>query len=240
MARSNPIRLKDARSALDELMRDPEQTERAFEIAEALAGNQPLRLLRRVRRAPGGERLLRERPAFDESTCDLREVAKLPEGSFGREFAGWMLDNQFTPGLMHRETTARDADVAYIGRRLMQVHDFWHVLTGYNRDPVGELGVLAFSFAQTRSRGIGFIVGMVVWRSLRENWRTSRRLWSPLIPYAWRAYGAGRRAHFLPPLVLEELFARPLEAVRALLGIEPLARSFSPEALPPIAVPARG
>jgi hypothetical protein len=38
--------------------------------------------------------------------------------------------------------------------------------------------------------------------------------------------------------MLEELFPLPLESARALLGIEPLARAFAPEALPPIAAPA--
>jgi ubiquinone biosynthesis protein COQ4 len=238
MPRSSRIRLKDARLALDKLMQNPEETEQVFEIAEALAGKQPQRLLRRIRRAPGGKRLLRKRPIFDAATCDLNTLAEYPEGSFGKEFANWMLGNRFTPGLMERETGSDDPDLAYVGKRLMQVHDFWHVLTGYNRDPVGELGVLAFSFGQTGSRGIGFVVGMVLWRSILENWRTSRRPWSALVPYLWRGYRIGRRARFLPPVILEELLPLSLESVRTLLRIEPLAQSFTPESLPPIAAPA--
>lgn len=238
MARAQRIRFREAHSALQRLIADPEQTERVFEITEALAGRQPQRLLRRVRRAPGGERLLRERPIFDASSWDLEELAQLPAGTFGGEFARWMLENRFDAGLMERESKARDPDVAYLGKRLMQVHDFWHVLSGYNRDPIGELGVLAFSFAQSHARGIGFILLAILGRSLRENWRVQRRPWSGLIPYLWRAYRAGRRARFLPPLILEELFPLPLDAVRAILGIAPVTRPFSPEALPPIAVPA--
>jgi ubiquinone biosynthesis protein Coq4 len=168
MARAQRIRFREAHSALQKLIADPEQTERVFEITEALAGRQPQRLLRRVRRAPGGERLLRERPIFDASSCDLEELAQLPAGTFGSEFARWMLENRLDAGLMERESKARDADVAYLGKRLMQVHDFWHVLSGYNRDPIGELGVLAFTFAQSHSRGIGFILLVILGRSLRE------------------------------------------------------------------------
>lgn len=240
MPRSNRIRIGDARAALDELMQDPERTELVFEITGALAGRQPARLARRVRRSPGGDRLLRARPVFDAESCDLDTLAELPPGSFGAEFASWMKSNGFTPGLMERDFSASsdDPDAAYLAARLTQVHDFWHVLTGYNRDPVGELGVLAFSFGQSRSRGIGFLLGVVLWRSIVESWRTSRRPWSPLVPYLWRGYRAGRRAAFLVPLQLEELFPLPLGGVRDLLGVEPLKRSFGEEALPPIAVPA--
>ncbi len=240
VARSNGIRWQEARSALHKLMEDPEQTELVFEITQAMAGKQPRRLLRRIRATPAGERLLREQPIFDDKTADLDQLATLPEGSFGHEFARWMRHHGFTPGLMERESTASDPDLAYLGKRLMQVHDFWHVLTGYNRDPIGELGVLAFSFAQSGSYGIGFILAMVVWQSSRERWRTERRLWSPVIPYIWRGFRVGRRAQRLPPLILEELFPLPLASVRALLQIQPLRRSFTPEALAPIAAPSAG
>ena len=43
----NGIRLKEARTALQKLMENPEQTERVFEITQAMGGKQPLRLLRR-------------------------------------------------------------------------------------------------------------------------------------------------------------------------------------------------
>lgn len=237
MRAAGRLRFGDAWRAMQHLMQDPEQTERVFEITQALAGRQPARLLRRIRRDPAGEQLLRERPVFDASSCDLDAMMELPEGSFGRTFAKWMKENRFAPGLMEREFSTADPDLAYVGKRLTQVHDFWHVLSGYNRDPVGELGVLAFSYGQTGTRGIGFILATVIVRSLREGWKTGR-LRSPLAPYLWRAFRAGRRARFLPPIVLEELLPLPLESVRALLAIEPLRRSFAPEALRPIAAPA--
>ena len=237
MSHGNRIRLGKARVAMRELLQDPEKTEQVFVITEAMSGGQPRRLLRRIRRDPEGQRLLRERPLFDPSTCDMDALLALPEGSFGRTFAEWMRLNDFTPGLMDRESRAEDPDLAYLGTRLTQVHDFWHVLSGYNRDPSGELGVLMFGWAQMRSYGIGYILGTVLWRSLREAWRQGR-VASPLAPWLWRAFRAGRRARFLAPLVLEDLFPLPLDTVRSTLGIEPLQGPIAPEALPPIAAPA--
>lgn len=237
MARRSRLRFGDAWKALNKLSEDPEQTAMVFEITEALAGNQPQRLVARVRRDPSGARLFRERPEFSPETCDLNTLLELPEGTFGRTFAEWMKLNGFDPGLMERPSRGGDPDVAYLGKRLTQVHDFWHVLSGYNRDPSGELGVLTFGWAQMHSYGIGFLLGVILWRNIRASWREGR-LVPPLVPFMWRAYRTGRRARFLPALVLEDLFPLPLSTVRELLRIDPLTEPIAPEALPPIAAPA--
>jgi hypothetical protein len=51
MPRSLLDRLRIARSAMQRLTEDPEQTEIVFEITEAPAGRQPKRLLRRIQPA---------------------------------------------------------------------------------------------------------------------------------------------------------------------------------------------
>ena len=233
---SSRLRFRDARNAMKALRRDPDRTEAVFEIVEALAGSHPQRLLERIRRHPEGRRLLSERPLFDPRSADMDGLERLAEGTFGYEFARWMRENDFEPGLTDRERGA-DRDLAYVGTRLTQVHDFWHVLSGYNRDPLGELGMLAFSVGQTATPGFVFILANVAWQSVRDRWRLERRPWSPLVGYLWRAYRAGRNARFLPPLVLEDHFAAPLETLRRRLRIEPLREPLNPAALPPIAPP---
>ena len=47
-----------------------------------------------------------------------------------------------------------DADRDWFYARLRDMHDLWHVLTGYGRDLAGEATLLAFTHAQTRNRGI--------------------------------------------------------------------------------------
>jgi ubiquinone biosynthesis protein COQ4 len=232
------IRLAEARSALRVLMDDPERTEKVFEIVEAVAGRQPERLVRAVRNDPSGPRLFAERPEFDASTCDFDALLALPDGSFGRTYAEWMREHAFTPGLTDREVPSGDPDVVYLAQRLTQVHDFWHVLSGYNRDPVGELGVLTFGWAQIRSRGIGFILANVLWRDLCEHWQRGRWM-SLLAPHLWHAWRAGRRARFLAPLILEDFFELPLGSLRKLLAIQPLEKSIDAGALAPIAAPSR-
>ncbi len=47
---------------------------------------------------------------------------------------------------------------AWMGRRERDIHDLWHVLTGYKADEhLGEACLVAFSYAQTGGLGWGFI-----------------------------------------------------------------------------------
>ena len=76
----------------------------------------------------------------------------------------------------------------------------------YGRDLIGEASLLAFTYAQTRNRGIGFIVAVAYWRAggdLRSARAVMRRAW-------WR----GRPAAWLPGQDWERLLARPLAEVR--------------------------
>jgi ubiquinone biosynthesis protein COQ4 len=96
---------------------------------------------------------------------------------------------------------------------MRDIHDLWHVVTGYQRDLFGEHALLAFSYAQTRNHGIGFIVVMAAIR----RWREGRR---DVIPLAWEGYRRGRRAESLVAADWEALLARPLAEVRCLLKVE--------------------
>ena len=58
---------------------------------------------------------------------------------------------------------------AWFFRRVRDLHDLWHVLTGYGRDPLGEVCLLAFTYAQTRLTGLGAIAFLGTFRIARAN-----------------------------------------------------------------------
>ncbi len=57
----------------------------------------------------------------------------------------------------HAPSRRPDPQQRWYNARLRDMHDLWHVVTGYGRDSFGEACLLAFSYAQTRNRGIAFI-----------------------------------------------------------------------------------
>jgi ubiquinone biosynthesis protein COQ4 len=92
--------------------------------------------------------------------------------------------------------------------RMRDAHDLTHVLTGYGRDPLGEVCLLAFMHAHSRNFGMALIALM----SLKNMPRAARRA----VFEAWRN---GRKAHWLQDQDFEALLPRPLEHVRRTLMI---------------------
>jgi ubiquinone biosynthesis protein COQ4 len=217
------VEWRKARAALSRLIADPERTEQVFVLIDALAGNSGERLFRRFLRHANAPALLTGKPSLLAALCDRARLEALPAGSFGREYARFMREGGIdAEGLVQASEEADrrarevplDADREWFYARLRDMHDLWHVLTGYGRDVAGEAANLAFTYAQTRNRGVGAIVlaSIVVGpKSLDLAWPR----------YLWRAWRRGARASLLAAAHYEALLPLPLAEVRRQLGVSP-------------------
>lgn len=209
-------------TALRALIADPERTELVFEIVDALSGKSFERAFLRFQAHPEGRRLLTQRPSLLDTLSNRAALRALPAGSFGRSYLAFMEAAQLSPeGLVEAEAMAArsdappvDADRQFFGDRIRDMHDLWHVLTGYGRDEAGEAANLAFTLAQVPSPGIALIVLAGAALGLKDVTLAWPR-------YLYRAWRRGRRAARLPVIGYEELLALPLEDVRHMLRIEP-------------------
>jgi ubiquinone biosynthesis protein COQ4 len=209
-------------NALKVLVADPTRTEQVFEITDALAGASFERLFLKFANHPDGQRLLAERPSLLAVLSDRDALHALPVGSFGRAYAEFMeCGNLTADGLVEAdEMVVRDdkridePNRRYYGDRLRDMHDLWHVLTGYGRDEAGEAANLAFTLAQIPNKGIALIVAAAAFLGTTE-WRLG---WPR---YLYRAWRRGRRAAMLAVAPYESLLDRPLDEVRRALNIEP-------------------
>jgi ubiquinone biosynthesis protein COQ4 len=219
------IQWRRAWTALGKLIEDPQRTDQVFEITQALAGRSFERSYQRFVRSPEGRRLLDEKPNLLRALSDRETLRRLPPGSFGRAYVEFMESGNLTPdGLVEAdEMVARrhaeeqpppGADRQYYGERIRDMHDLWHVLTGYGMDEAGEAANLAFTLAQVPTGGVALIVLAAVVigpKDLRLTWQR----------YLYRAWRRGRRARPLPLVPYEELLDQPLSEVRRRLDIEP-------------------
>ena len=219
------IQWRRAWTALGKLIEDPQRTDQVFEITEALAGKSFEKSYQRFIRRPEGRQLLDEKPNLLQALSDRESLRRLPPGSFGRAYAEFMESGNLTPeGLVEAdemvasrhpdEQPPPDADRQYYGERLRDMHDLWHVLTGYGMDEAGEAANLAFTLAQVPTGGIAFIVlaaAVIGPKDLRLTWQR----------YLYRAWSRGRRARPLPLVPYEALLDKPLSEVRRQLDIEP-------------------
>ena len=218
---ARPIEWPRARRALQALIADPDRTDQVFEIVRALSGRTDVRNFARLLDEPDGPRLLAERPDLLAALSDREALARLPEGSLGRVYLAFMVAGDLTAdGLvdasMEGDTDARmgySVESTWFFDRLRDMHDVWHVLTGYGRDEAGEAANLAFTFGQIGNYGIG----LIVLAAAAIGPRSDRFYWQR---YLFRAWRRGRRARWLPAVRYEKLLALPLAEVRTRLGID--------------------
>ena len=213
------IRPLDAWRALRALVRNPDETKHVFELIDALSGRSGERLYERFRSTPSGARILAEQRELLPTLANREALLALPPGSLGRCYAEFMGREQISPeGLVDASVEGgRGPDPSLppgrrlVGARMRDQHDLWHVVTGYGRDLVGEAAVLAFTYAQTRNRGIGAIVAMAWWKAGAQ---------APWVRGFLRdAYRRGKRSAWLPAQDWEAMLARPLAEVRAELRV---------------------
>jgi ubiquinone biosynthesis protein COQ4 len=182
-----------------------------------------------------GARILEERRSLLNTLSNREALLALPEGSLGRVYADFVAREQLSAdGLVEASVEGgRRLDIGeqrrLFGDRLRDMHDLWHVVTGYNRDLVGEASLLAFSYAQTRNRGVGFIVA-VAWLRAGRAGAGFRRLIEA-------GYRRGRDSAWLPGADWEALLARPLSEVRQELrvGTPPVYEELRSEGAPQLA-----
>ncbi len=216
------IQWRRAWKALQLLIEDPQRTEQVFEITDSLAGNSFERAYQRFLRHPDGQRLLAERPSLLATLSDRAALRALPAGSLGRAYTDFMEAGQLTAdGLVAAEEMVQrqhpvpqDADREFYGDRVRDMHDLWHVLTGYGMDEAGEAANLAFTLGQIPTGGIAFIVvaaALIGPKDIRFSWQR----------YLFRAWQRGRRAVMMTTVAYEPLLAQPLEDVRRRLQIQP-------------------
>lgn len=223
-ARLAPRRVQPLRAwqAFRRLVADKEDTRQVFEIMSALAGKSVPRGYARLLTTPEGGRQAYLARELADRLQDRAWLASLPTGSVGAAYLDFVRERDLSAyGLADESRKVAEADIdaahptAWYARRLRDVHDIWHVLTGYRTDALGEACVVAFSLPQTGSAGFGLIAAGAAMEFIRA--RTGHPC-ARAILQAWRH---GRRASWLAPIDYDALMAESLGQARQRLKIPP-------------------
>lgn len=200
-----------ALKALLALVADPNDTKQVFYIGLLVNRRRYPEFLARFTTDDEGARLLRERPAIDTAHVDFDALRALPDGTLGREYVRFLEVHGLDPDLFQPPPGLPEVP-AYIGQRMRQVHDLWHVLTGYETDVEGEVALQAFTWAQTGMPSAGMVAIAASARFAASKPGIARG--------AIEGWKRGKRARFLAPIRLEDHFARRLSDVRRDLGLD--------------------
>jgi len=219
---SLPLRPIHAAVSVWRLLRNKEDTRQFFEIVTSLTGSSGKKLFRRFIETAYGRKVVTEPVRLDEILGDRTALAALPEGSLGRAYLAFMNEENLAPdGLRDAAIDGGfgfEHDPAFeefdrVFSHIEVIHDLWHVLLGYGRDALGELGVLTFTYQQTKNRGVQFFDWVVLFALKFEAPR--QPIWT-----AFReAVRTGRDAVWVLEYDVVALLKLPLDEARSKLGI---------------------
>ena len=202
-------------------------------IQDTLDGPAFRRAADRMAADPEGAQLLAERPRLTVAGIDWDRMRALPTDTLG--YCLW--HHYHANGILEDVTLAAprwpwDDETEYAKQRYRDTHDIRHVLVGVGISGPDEVVLQTFQWGQLRQI---LSVAIVVFGGLKFALfdGAARRLLRDL-PRAWRA---AKRARFLSLVRFEDHWARPLDELRAELGIEPVGTAYPPAARHPDAAP---
>lgn len=216
----NPIRPLAALKSFYHLTKNKEDTLSVFEVIRALSGKSLVKQYRRLLNLAEGARqayLAPELADLFQNDDWLSQFAAGTVGSLYRRFIG--LRNLSAYGLADESRRLGEADldaahpIAWFARRQRDVHDVWHVLTGYGTDALGEACVVAFTYGQTGNFSLGFLA-VAAALELKRNCPSQ-----PYLRAVYQGWRHGKEAACLMAQDYERLFAEPLVEARRRLAI---------------------
>jgi len=198
--------------ALLRLMKDPNSLGQVFALADALTTRAVLRsLLATFEKEPTAKAALAQRLRIQLPA--LSALAVLPPGSLGFELAAVMKRRGLDPGSIPRPKA--DTPERWVLAHVYDTHDIWHIVTGFDTDIEGEVGLVAFYLAQLPNPlHRALLAGAVARLWLLEPERTAVRLQA--IAAGWTL---GRQARSILGMDWNALWARPLSEIRTSLRI---------------------
>jgi ubiquinone biosynthesis protein COQ4 len=218
-----PPKLQPLRAirAFAKLVEDKEDTSQVFEIIQALTGDSLRKnYYRMLRTAKGGAQAYSHIELgvyFD----DEKWLGQFGEGTVGAAYRAFRAERDLTvEGLAMEAAKVNDGieaphPIAWLARRLSDIHDLWHTLTGYGTDALGEASLLGFTYAQVPNNGIAFIAA----GAAREFRKTGHPY--PYVRSIWEGYQLGKKAERLIDEDYLKLLAEPLESARRRLNLQP-------------------
>jgi ubiquinone biosynthesis protein Coq4 len=154
----------------------------------------------------------------------LAALADCPPDSLGAAFHSMIVDQGLDLEGVDETAGSKSlpAPLDYLNARIAQCRGLWRLTAGYETTALHDMALCAFQLGQFGHHDSAKFLGMVLTRVAFE-----QPAGGPLILQTiLTAWAHGRRT---PPLIgvkWESLWAKPIEAVRAELGVTPYASPF--------------
>lgn len=207
-------RMRLGARALRAILKDPEDTRQVFTLFLVTNARHIPGFLTRFVSEPDGIALLHERPAIDSRTVDFEALGRLPADTLGGAFARHLSERGLSPDVF-RAPPGVPPTLAFLGQRMRQSHDIWHVLTGYDTSVDEELALLAFSHGQSGMPGPALLAAVGAVRFFPRHPKVFAKVLD--------GYRRGQAARSMLTVRWEDLWQTPLAELRERFAIRPRA-----------------
>lgn len=82
---------------------------------------------------------------------DIEALGECPDGSLGKSLYAMIIENGYDPEVLERDAIGLSElphSLHYLNARILQMHDVWHLVAGYETTSSNEIAISAFQLAQ--------------------------------------------------------------------------------------------
>lgn len=201
--------------------KDKEQTDEIIAVLDALPWRGMAQAAADFLSTPRGRAIFQAEPYLPDFLDDHATLRKTQKGSFAHAYCDFMeREGLSAAGMVEASEAARKGDlrrfddgVDWYNDRLRDFHDILHIVTGYGRDLLGEQCIFAYMYHQRPSPGhlmTAWLGTLMMKSQIKTN--------APLIGALLEARRNGKNCPRIVEQPIQELFALPLDEVRARLN----------------------
>jgi ubiquinone biosynthesis protein Coq4 len=151
----------------------------------------------------------------------LEALAACPDGSLGGQLHSLVVDDGFDLEVLDRDAldlADLPAPLDYLNVRILQCHDVWHLVAGYQTTGLHEVAISGFQMAQFGHQYSSMFLGMVLTKvAFSEPFEGMGFLLDTVLS----AYTHGRQTPPLLGMDWEQIWDRPVAEIRTDYGITP-------------------
>jgi ubiquinone biosynthesis protein Coq4 len=161
---------------------------------------------------------------------DFEALARCPEQSLGMSLYKLIVENGYDPEVLDRESirlSAMPHALHYLNARILQMHDVWHLVAGYETTSSNEIAISSFQLAQFGHNYSAMFLAAGMTMSITQEPR-GFSIVMQIIAEAWQH---GRETPFMMNIEWEEEWQNSIADIRTTYGIRPYKSIFPTDLL---------
>lgn len=194
---------------------NPIETKHVFAISETLLASTSSADIEKgiqqfVRINPDFQELFDSKnPKWLNTPYDLNKLKNFPAGSLGNTYANHMISRGFNPEFYPHHKINGLAD--FVFDRTLKTHDIWHVVSGFDTDVYGEIGLQGFYLGQDPGADAALIVTAGIIWAVKS--RDAAKI-QTMFQYITKGYQLGKRAKKLFAVRWEDMWEIQVKDLR--------------------------